>query len=88
MILDNKKFVLDPNLVQVSKKGHEFKVIGLEKDPDRKPKGWGYNLQYCWIVNVRFIESGAIVAYYFDHNENFVKRKLINKGYQDPTQTK
>jgi len=74
MRVDNQIISLDPLIVQISPNGREFRVIGIKMDLSHEPKWMNGAEKFCWIVTVNFLDNGQGVQFYFDYNDECVKK--------------
>lgn len=80
MRIDNLIISLDPFLIQESPNGRKFRVIGIEKNLSTKPLWINEAEKYCWIVTVKFLDSGQLVKLYFDHCDDCVKKVKLRSA--------
>lgn len=70
--IKNNKISLNPNEIQISPLGREFRISGISIDYSKPPKYIKGNARHCTTYTFIYLDTQELFSFYFDEYDKFV----------------
>ena len=70
--IKNNKLSLNPNEIQISPLGREFRLSGIAIDYSKPPKYINKNARQCTTYTFIYLDKKELFSFYFDEYDKFV----------------
>lgn len=72
--IKNKKISLNPNEIQISPLGREFRLSGIKIDYSKPPKWINNNARHCTTYTFIYLDTQELFSFYFDEYDKFLSK--------------
>lgn len=72
IFVKNRELSLNPNKMQISPLGREFRLSGIKIDYSKKPKYINGNARHCTTYTFIYLDTKELFSFYFDEYDKFV----------------
>ena len=72
--IKNNKISLNPNEIQISPLGREFRLSGISIDCSKPPKWINGNARHCTTYTFIYLDTKELFSFYFDEYDKFLKK--------------
>ena len=72
--INKNKLSLNPNEIQISPLGGEFRLSGIAIDYSKKPKYINGNGRHCTTYTFIYLDKKELFSFYFDEYDKFVNK--------------
>ena len=70
--IKNNKISLNPNEIQISPLGREFRLSGISSDYSKPQKWINGNAKHCTTYTFIYLDTQELFSFYFDEYDKFV----------------
>lgn len=70
--IKNNKISLNPNDIQISPLGREFRISGISIDYSKQPKWINGKTRHCTTYTFVYLDKKELFSFYFDEYDNFL----------------
>ena len=70
--IKNNKLSLNPNEIQISPLGREFRLSGIKIDYSKPPKWINNNSRHCTTYTFIYLDTQELFSFYFDEYDKFL----------------
>lgn len=70
--IKNNKISLNPNEIQISPLGRQFRLSGIKIDYSKTPKYINNNARHCTTYTFIYLDTQELFSFYFDEYDKFV----------------
>lgn len=74
IFVKNREISLNPNEIQISPLGREFRLSGISIDRTKRPKYINGNAGHCTIYTFIYLDTQELFSFYFDEYDKFVNK--------------
>lgn len=74
IFVKNKELSLNPNEIQISPLGREFRLSGISIDYSKSPKWINGNARHCTTYTFIYLDTKELFSFYFDEYDKFVNK--------------
>lgn len=72
IFVKSRELSLNPNEVQISPLGREFRLSGISIDYSKPPKYINNNARHCTTYTFIYLDTQELFSFYFDEYDKFV----------------
>ncbi len=72
IFVKSRELSLNPNEVQISPLGREFRLSGIKIDYSKPPKYINNNARHCTTYTFIYLDTQELFSFYFDEYDKFV----------------
>ena len=72
IFVKNREISLNPNEIQISPLGREFRLSGISIDYSKPPKYINGNARHCTTYTFIYLDTKELFSFYFDEYDKFV----------------
>ena len=72
IFVKNRELSLNPNEIQISPLGREFRLSGISIDYSKPPKWINNNARHCTTYTFIYLDTQELFSFYFDEYDKFV----------------
>lgn len=72
IFVKNREISLNPNEIQISPLGREFRLSGISIDRTKQPKYINGNARHCTTYTFIYLDTQELFSFYFDEYDKFV----------------
>ena len=72
--IKNNKISLNPNEIQISPLGREFRLSGISIDYSKSPKYINNNARHCTTYTFIYLDTKELFCFYFDEYDKFLNK--------------
>ena len=74
IFVKNRELSLNPNEIQISPLGREFRLSGIKIDYSKPPKYINNNARHCTTYTFIYLDTQELFSFYFDEYDKFVNK--------------
>lgn len=74
IFVKNRELSLNPNEIQISPLGREFRLSGIKIDYSKQPKYINGNARHCTTYTFIYLDTKELFSFYFDEYDKFVNK--------------
>ena len=74
IFVKNRELSLNPNEIQISPLGREFRLSGISIDCSKQPKWINGNARHCTTYTFIYLDTKELFSFYFDEYDKFVNK--------------
>ena len=74
IFVKNREISLNPNEIQISPLGREFRLSGISIDYSKPPKYINNNARHCTTYTFIYLDTQELFSFYFDEYDKFVSK--------------
>ena len=74
IFVKNRDLSLNPNEIQISPLGREFRLSGIAIDYSKQPKYINGNARHCTTYTFIYLDTKELFSFYFDEYDKFVNK--------------
>ena len=74
IFVKSRELSLNPNEVQISPLGREFRLSGISIDYSKPPKYINNNARHCTTYTFIYLDTQELFSFYFDEYDKFVSK--------------
>lgn len=74
IFVKNRELSLNPNEIQISPLGREFRLSGIAIDYSKPPKYINGNARHCTTYTFIYLDTKELFSFYFDEYDKFVNK--------------
>ena len=72
IFVKNIEISLNPNEIQISPLGREFRLSGIKIDYSKPPKWINNNARHCTTYTFIYLDTQELFSFYFDEYDKFL----------------
>ena len=72
IFVKNRELSLNPNEIQISPLGREFRLSGISIDYSKPPKYINNNARHCTTYTFIYLDTQELFSFYFDEYDKFL----------------
>lgn len=72
IFVKSREISLNPNEVQISPLGRQFRISGISIDYSKPPKYINNNARHCTTYTFIYLDTQELFSFYFDEYDKFV----------------
>ena len=72
IFVKSRELSLNPNEIQISPLGREFRLSGISIDYSKPPKYINNNARHCTTYTFIYLDTQELFSFYFDEYDKFV----------------
>ena len=72
IFVKNREISLNPNEIQISPLGREFRLSGISIDYSKSPKYINNNARHCTTYTFIYLDTQELFLFYFDEYDKFL----------------
>ena len=72
IFVKSREISLNPNEIQISPLGREFRLSGISIDYSKPPKWINNNARHCTTYTFIYLDTQELFSFYFDEYDKFV----------------
>ena len=72
IFVKSREISLNPNEIQISPLGREFRLSGISIDYSKSPKYINNNARHCTTYTFIYLDTKELFSFYFDEYDKFV----------------
>ena len=74
IFVKNRELSLNPNEIQISPLGREFRLSGISIDYSKSPKYINNNARHCTTYTFIYLDTQELFSFYFDEYDKFLNK--------------
>ena len=74
IFVKNREISLNPNEIQISPLGREFRLSGIKIDYSKPPKYINNNARHCTTYTFIYLDTQELFSFYFDEYDKFLNK--------------
>ena len=74
IFVKNREISLNPNEIQISPLGREFRLSGIKIDYSKPPKWINNNARHCTTYTFIYLDTQELFSFYFDEYDKFLNK--------------
>ena len=74
IFVKNRELSLNPNEIQISPLGREFRLSGISIDYSKPPKWINNNARHCTTYIFIYLDTQELFSFYFDEYDKFLNK--------------
>ena len=74
IFVKSRELSLDPNEIQISPLGRDFRLSGISIDYSKPPKWINNNARHCTTYTFIFLDTKELFSFYFDEYDKFLNK--------------
>ena len=74
IFVKNIEISLNPNEIQISPLGREFRLSGIKIDYSKPPKWINNNARHCTTYTFIYLDTQELFSFYFDEYDKFLNK--------------
>ena len=74
IFVKSREISLNPNEIQISPLGREFRLSGIKIDYSKPPKWINNNARHCTTYTFIYLDTQELFSFYFDENDKFLNK--------------
>lgn len=74
IFVKNRELSLNPNKIQISPLGREFRLSGISIDYSKQPKYINGKPRHCTTYTFIYLDTKELFSFYFDEYDKFVNK--------------
>ena len=74
IFVKNRELSLNPNEIQISPLGREFRLSGIAIDYSKQPKYINGNARHCTTYTFIYLDTKELFSFHFDEYDKFVNK--------------
>ena len=74
IFVKSREISLNPNKIQISPLGREFRLSGIKIDYSKPPKYINNNARHCTTYTFIYLDTQELFSFYFDEYDKFVNK--------------
>ena len=74
IFVKNREISLNPNEIQISPLGREFRLSGIKIDYSKPPKYINNNARHCTTYTFIYLDTKELFSFYFDEYDKFLNK--------------
>ena len=74
IFVKSREISLNPNEVQISPLGREFRLSGIKIDYSKPPKYINNNARHCTTYTFIYLDTQELFSFYFDEYDKFLNK--------------
>lgn len=72
IFVKSREISLNPNEIQISPLGREFRLSGIKIDYSKPPKWINNNARHCTTYTFIYLDTQELFSFYFDEYDKFL----------------
>ena len=74
IFVKSREISLNPNEIQISPLGREFRLSGIKIDYSKPPKYINNNARHCTTYTFIYLDTQELFSFYFDEYDKFLNK--------------
>ena len=74
IFVKNREISLNPNEIQISPLGREFRLSGISIDYSKPPKYINNNARHCTTYTFIYLDTQELFSFYFNEYDKFLNK--------------
>ena len=74
IFVKNREISINPNEIQISPLGREFRLSGIKIDYSKPPKWINNNARHCTTYTFIYLDTQELFSFYFDEYDKFLNK--------------
>ena len=74
IFVKSREISLNPNDIQISPLGREFRLSGISIDYSKPPKWINNNARHCTTYTFIYLDTRELFSFYFDEYDKFLNK--------------
>ena len=74
IFVKSREISLNPNDIQISPLGREFRLSGISIDYSKSPKWINGNARHCTTYTFIYLDTQELFSFYFDEYDKFINK--------------
>ena len=74
IFVKSREISLNPNEIQISPLGREFRLSGIKIDYSKPPKYINNNARHCTTYTFIYLDTKELFSFYFDEYDKFLNK--------------